>query len=54
MVTWYGGDLVAKACRTYYVRPAGGCRGVVSIVRVGARLATCDSDARFGSRGRKI
>ena len=25
-------------------------RYVVSIVRVGARLATCDSDARFGSR----
>ena len=29
-------------------------RYVVSIVRVGARLVTCHSDARFGSRARKI
>ena len=27
---------------------------VISIVRVGARLATCHSDAGFGSRARKI
>ena len=37
--------MVAKVCRTYCVRPAGRSRGVVSIVRVGARLATCHSDA---------
>ena len=30
VVTWYGGDLVAKACRTYCVRPAGRCRCVSS------------------------
>ena len=30
VVTWYGGDLVAKACRTYCVRPAGRCRGMLS------------------------
>ena len=30
MVTWYGGDLVAKACRTYCVRPACRCRGMSS------------------------
>ena len=30
MVTWYGGDLVAKACRTYCVRPAGRCQGMPS------------------------
>ena len=30
VVTWYGGDLVAKACRTYCVRPAGRCRGMSS------------------------
>ena len=29
-MTWYGGDLVAKACRTYCVRPAGRCRGISS------------------------
>ena len=29
-------------------------RYVVSIVRIGAWLATCHSDARFGSRTRKI
>ena len=29
-------------------------RYVVGIVRVGARLATCHSDAGFGSRARKI
>ena len=28
VVIWYGGDLVAKACRTYCVRPAGRCRGM--------------------------
>ena len=40
MVTWYGGDLVAKACRTYYVKVGREMpRYVVSIVRVGARLA---------------
>ena len=27
---WYGGDLVAKACKTYCVRPAGRCRGMSS------------------------
>ena len=26
VVMWYGGDLVAKACRTYCVRPAEVCR----------------------------
>ena len=30
MVTWYGGDLVAKSCRTFCVRPAGRCRGIPS------------------------
>ena len=30
VVTWYGGDLVAKACRTYCVRPTGRCRGMLS------------------------
>ena len=30
MVTWYGSDLVAKACITYSVRPAGRCRGMLS------------------------
>ena len=30
MVTWEGGDLVAKACKTYCVRPAGRCRGISS------------------------
>ena len=30
MVTWYGGDLVAKACITYCVRQAGRCRGMSS------------------------
>ena len=30
VVTWYGSDLVAKACRTYCVRPAGRCRGMSS------------------------
>ena len=30
MVTWYGGDLVAKACKTYCVSPAGRCRGMSS------------------------
>ena len=30
VVTWYGGDLVAKACKTYCVRPAGRCRGMPS------------------------
>ena len=30
MVTWYGGDLVAKACKTYCARPAGRCQGVSS------------------------
>ena len=30
VVTWYGGDLVAKACKTYCVRPAGICRGMSS------------------------
>ena len=30
VVTSYGGDLVAKACRTYCVRPAGRCRGMSS------------------------
>ena len=25
--TWYGGDLVAKACKAYWVRPAGRCLG---------------------------
>ena len=30
VVTWYGGDLVAKACRTYCVRPAERCRGMSS------------------------
>ena len=29
-------------------------RYVVSIVRFGAKLATCHRDARFGSRARKI
>ena len=29
-------------------------RYVVSIVRVGARLATCHSDERFGNRARKL
>ena len=29
-VTWYGGDLVAKACKTYCVRPAGRCLGMSS------------------------
>ena len=31
MVTWYGGDLVAKACKTYWVRPGGRCVGISSI-----------------------
>ena len=31
MMTWYGGDLVAKACRTYCVRPTGRCRGMSSV-----------------------
>ena len=31
LVTWYGGDLVAKACRTYGVRPAGRCLGMSSL-----------------------
>ena len=30
VVTWYGGDLVAKTCTTYCVRPAGRCRGMLS------------------------
>ena len=30
MLTWYEGDLVAKACRTYCVTPAGTCRGMSS------------------------
>ena len=30
-VTWYGGDLVAKVCKTYWVRPAGRCRGTSSV-----------------------
>ena len=30
VVTWYGGNLVAKACRTYCVRPAGRCRRMSS------------------------
>ena len=28
VVTCYGGDLVAKVCRTYWVSPAGRCRGM--------------------------
>ena len=28
VVTWSGGDFVAKACRTYCVRSAGRCRGM--------------------------
>ena len=27
VVMWYGGDLVAKAYRTYWVRPGGRCLG---------------------------
>ena len=30
VVTWYGGDFVAKVCKTYCVRPAGRCRGMSS------------------------
>ena len=30
VVTWYGGDLVAKACKTYWVRLAGRCLGMSS------------------------
>ena len=30
VVTWYGGDLVAKACKTYWLRPAGRCLGMSS------------------------
>ena len=30
VVTWYGGDMVAKACKTNCVRPAGKCRGMSS------------------------
>ena len=30
VVAWYGGDLVAKACRTCCVRPGGRCRGMSS------------------------
>ena len=30
VMTWYGGDLVAKACKTYCVSPAGRCRGMSS------------------------
>ena len=30
VVTWLGGDLVAKTCKTYCVRPAGRCRGMSS------------------------
>ena len=30
VVTWQGDDLVAKACKTYCVRPAGRCRGMSS------------------------
>ena len=30
VVTWYGGDLVAKACKKYCVRPAGRCLGMYS------------------------
>ena len=43
VVTWYGGDLVAKACRTYCVRPAGRCRGMSSAsyeLAQGLQLAT--------------
>ena len=31
MVTCYGGDVVAKACRTCCERPAGRCRGMSSV-----------------------
>ena len=29
-VTWYGGDLVAKACKTYWVRPGRRCLRISS------------------------
>ena len=28
VVTWYGGELVAKACKTYWVSPGGRCLGM--------------------------
>ena len=31
VVTLYGGDLFAKVCRTYCVRPTGRCRGMSSV-----------------------
>ena len=31
VVTWYGSDLVAKACKTYWGRPGGRCVGISSI-----------------------
>ena len=30
VVTWYGGDLVSKACKTYWGRPGGRCLGLSS------------------------
>ena len=27
-MTWYGGEFVAKACKTYWVRPGGRCLGM--------------------------
>ena len=46
----------SRRCLGNILRKAGRemPRYVVSIVRVGARLATCNSDARFGSRVRNI
>ena len=28
VVPWYGGNLVAKACKTYWARPGGRCLGL--------------------------
>ena len=51
MVTWYGNDLVAKACRTYCVRPAERYRGMSSEsygLAQGLQYATVTRDLAAG------
>ena len=55
VVTWYGGDLVAKTCRTYWGETDRGLSGhVIGILRVGGRFAACHSDAEFGSGAKQL
>ena len=60
VVTWYGDDLVAEACKTYCVRPAGRCLGMSSTsyeLAQGLHRATVTRDLaagpdRFNGRSR--